>query len=305
MARAFRPENPRMGSLFQPEPCLNSKDFRLKVVAPPDGYTGFFDKIVLAEKLREVRALIGFTRLGVSRRFRHAAGIAARSTCALVPADPNLGSRIGNRGEGIFFQFSEKALKKWEGNHGAYYDEFFKAHRRWREARKLEPDVGYPGIRFVLLHTFAHAVIRQLSIECGYTTASLRERIYCNSPEDDEPMAGVLIYTAAPDSEGTLGGLCALGRPDRLGSHLDACPGHDAALCFRSAVCRTSPVIGGDHVAWGRLPCLHVPARNILRTREQIPGSFRVGGDRWTEPIWHSLSDGNGNGRNKTFRDGD
>ena len=34
-------------------------------------------------------------------------------------------------------------------------------------------------------------------------------------------MAGVLIYTAAADSEGTLGGLCALGKPERLGNHLD------------------------------------------------------------------------------------
>ena len=65
-------------------------------------------------------------------------------------------------------------------------------------------------------------MIRQLSIECGYTTASLRERIYCNSPDDDEPMAGVLIYTAAARQRGNAwAGSVRLGRPDRLGHHLD------------------------------------------------------------------------------------
>ena len=34
-------------------------------------------------------------------------------------------------------------------------------------------------------------------------------------------MAGVLIYTSASDSEGTLGGVVALGRPDTLGFHIE------------------------------------------------------------------------------------
>src|SRR5258708_4734470 len=33
-------------------------------------------------------------------------------------------------------------------------------------------------------------------------------------------MAGILIYTAAPDSEGTLGGLVELGNPASMGRHL-------------------------------------------------------------------------------------
>jgi len=56
-------------------------------------------------------------------------------------------------------------------------------------------------------------------VECGYTTASIAERIY--SQDTGELRAGVLIYTAAPDSEGTLGGLCALGVPTKLNRHLE------------------------------------------------------------------------------------
>ncbi len=64
--------------------------------------------------------------------------------------------------------------------------------------------------------------MRQLALECGYTAASIRERIYAREPGDPAgPMAGVLLYTAAADSEGTLGGLVSLGEPGSLGRHLD------------------------------------------------------------------------------------
>ncbi|MEI8372984.1 MAG: DUF1998 domain-containing protein [Planctomycetota bacterium] len=215
-------KRPEWEIFSQPSPAYNTRDFRLKVVPPPEGYASFFEKIVLAEKLREVRALIGFTRLESACDFDTPTDLPIDLRAPLTRQAPSWVPASEIRGEGIFFHFSEKALQKWEKEHGAYDGEFFNAHKRWKESRGMpKPDAGYPEIRFVLLHTFAHAVIRQLSIECGYTTASIRERIYCQSPAAGEPMAGVLIYTAAADSEGTLGGLCALGRPDRLGSHLN------------------------------------------------------------------------------------
>jgi hypothetical protein len=76
-------------------------------------------------------------------------------------------------------------------------------------------------MRYVLLHSLAHGLMRQLTLQCGYTAASVRERIYSRGPsEDHEPMAGVLIYTAASDSEGTLGGLVSLGESKVLTTHL-------------------------------------------------------------------------------------
>lgn len=97
----------------------------------------------------------------------------------------------------------------------------FGAHRRWRAQRGLEPSLGFPGLRYVLLHSLAHTLIRQFSVECGYAAASLRERIYSSTPDEEESMAGILIYTAAPDSEGTLGGLVTLGGTANLEQHLD------------------------------------------------------------------------------------
>jgi hypothetical protein len=85
-------------------------------------------------------------------------------------------------------------------------------------------------MRLVLLHSFAHLLLREFSLECGYGAASIRERIYA-----DDGQAGVLVYTAAPDSEGTLGGLVALGEPENLQ------PLIDGALT-RAASCASDPL---------------------------------------------------------------
>ena len=88
----------------------------------------------------------------------------------------------------------------------------------------------------MLLHSFAHALIRELALECGYTASSIRERIYAADGQDGEPMAGVLLYTAAPDSEGTLGGLVSLGEPEHLGPLLRHAL-ERAQLCSSDPLC--------------------------------------------------------------------
>jgi hypothetical protein len=83
------------------------------------------------------------------------------------------------------------------------------AHRRWLERRNLDASGEWPGPRYVLLHTLSHLLIREIALECGYSAASIRERLY-SAPAGEGAMAGIPPYTAAPDSEGTLGGA---GRP--------------------------------------------------------------------------------------------
>ena len=75
---------------------------------------------------------------------------------------------------------------------------------------------GMMSPRYVVLHTFAHLLIRQLTLECGYSGAALKERIYSTFPDSDKPMAGVLIYTSSSDSDGSLGGLVRQGEPELL-----------------------------------------------------------------------------------------
>ena len=215
-------KTPEWEVFTDPEHAQRTKDFRLQEVHAPRRFAGYFEKVVLVERVREVRALIGFTRIESPGDYESPADFPeaqrmkiARGKTTWVPANEI-------RGEGIFFQFSESEIEDWLARVKPLGLEFFVAHKQWRTNRGLvPPEDSFPGLRFVLLHSFAHALIRQLSLECGYTAASLRERIYSRNPGTDHPeMAGVLIYTGAPDSEGTLGGLVSLGEPAILERHL-------------------------------------------------------------------------------------
>jgi hypothetical protein len=210
------------------------RDFTARAVAAPPGFEPFIERVVVVERLREVQALLGFTR--VDSPFDEAdigdrrVPLGRGKVTFLPAAEVN--------GEGIFVQLKEAAVDDWCAGTSDRDDEFRQAHAAWRERRRIpEPTAGYPGLRLVLVHTLAHALMRRLALECGYSQASIRERIYSAPPEaEDGPMAGVLLYTAAPDSEGTLGGLVSLGEPEELSRHFRGAL-LDAALCASDPLC--------------------------------------------------------------------
>ena len=239
-------KSPEWKVFTNPTNAKESRTFKLRTVDPPSDFTSYFDKIVLVEKLREVRALVGFTRLMSPRDFDNPADLPENRRAEISRKRPTWLPASETRGEGIFFQFSEKKIQQWVTKNHAFEREFELAHIAWKASKNIpNPELGYPGIRFVLLHSFAHALIRQLSIECGYTSASISERIYSRNPDDGDPMAGVLIYTSAPDSEGTLGGLCALGEPDKLERHIKRAL-EKVSLCSSDPLCSEHAVGGGD-----------------------------------------------------------
>lgn len=212
-------KRPEWNVFSNPSTAIEGRSFRLREVEPPENYEKYFEKIVLVEKLREVRSLVGFTRLQSSRDFDSAAKLPTKRRGQLSRKAPTWLPASETNGEGIFFQFDEASIQSWVEKNESYEKELQKAYLDWRETKNLDA-TGFPGLRYLLIHTFSHALIRQLAVECGYTSASLTERIYSSDPLDGKPMAGLLVYTAAPDSEGTLGGLCSLGSPDKLGRHI-------------------------------------------------------------------------------------
>jgi hypothetical protein len=226
------------------DPANETSDFKLKEVAPPSGYELQFESTVLVERIREVRALLGFTRIESKGDFAEAAyedddrlaPLSRRST-PWVPV-----SEV--RGEGVFLRFKEDALQAWENLEEVkkLEAEFFEAHKEWRRYRRIEkPEAGFPGVRYVVLHSLSHAIMRIISLECGYTAASVRERMYCRLATDEHgPMAGLLIYTAASDSEGTLGGLVALGEPTTMGRIMDQAF-ESLRICASDPLCAEQP----------------------------------------------------------------
>ena len=227
---------------IDPAHAQKTRDFRLREVPSPRRFAKYFEKVVLAERLREVRALVGFTRIESPGDYESPAEFPEAQRMKIARGNPSWVPANEIRGEGIFFQFSETEIQNWLGRVQRLHVEFFNAHKQWRKDRGLQPPEDfYPGLRYVLLHSFAHALIRQLSLECGYTAASLRERIYSRNPGTDRPeMAGVLIYTAAPDSEGTLGGLVSLGGARYPGAASESGDGLHATL-FQRPTLRPAP----------------------------------------------------------------
>lgn len=194
------------------------------------------ENVVLVRKLSEVRALTGFTRVD------HLSGIAdsglPEKMMPVYPRNrrPNWLPATEVRGEGIFITLNEKALAQWEGTPevARRAQSMAAKHAEWERDRKRPPS-PFPGARFVLLHTLAHALIRQISLDCGYPASSVRERIY-SSTDPGQLMAGILIYTASPDSEGSLGGLVDLGQSSRLPDLLRAAL-QEATRCSSDPLC--------------------------------------------------------------------
>jgi len=217
-------KQPEWEVLSNPSSAAENRDFKLKRVAPPKSFEPFFEDTVLVERIREVRALLGFTRIESNADFAEATVLKDGRLARLCRESPTWLPASEVRGEGIFLRIREATLLAWEGKPEVKQleREFFDAHKAWRGFRNLLPVYeGFPGIRLVILHSLAHALMRQIVLDCGYTAASVRERLYSRQPgEEGGPMAGILLYTAAPDSEGTLGGLVELGAPPTLGRHL-------------------------------------------------------------------------------------
>ncbi len=231
--------------------------------------------ITLVRRLREVRALVGFQR------------ISPDSDSPVIPVDLGNGVRwlpgTEVRGEGVFLWFNQDRVHEWEESVRSTLrnriDVLAAAcqERGWDAASLATP-------RFLMLHTFAHAMVRRLAFDAGYSSASLRERIYASPGALG--MAGVLIYTADSDSEGSLGGLVRMGEQHRLERTMQNAL-HDAAWCSADPICRESAAqgVGGTNAAAchactliSETSCVHSNAlldrRTLVRTEGMPIGFF-------------------------------
>lgn len=171
-----------------------------------------FSRMVLVHRLREVRSLVGFTRIdklsmGIDGELEeneavHRASL-SRGNVPWVPT-------VENRGEGIFIGFDKDKVREWANKPKVIErsQQLIAGMRRLYAEKEREFDESeFPGIAYYMLHSFSHMLITAVSLECGYPASSIKERIYCSRHG-----YGVLLYTGSPDAEGTLGGLIEAGR---------------------------------------------------------------------------------------------
>ena len=196
----------------------------------PSPRCGGIEAVIQVHRLREVLALAGFTRLepvmpNVDGEYE------AEVERAAIALEPTWFPAVENRGEGILVQLRAAAVADWLARQPVQerLDQLLDGHAAWARRRKSERP--FPRGPYVLLHTLAHLLVQSLSMRCGYPAASIRERIYA---DDEGGRYALLLYTASPDAEGTLGGLVQEAR--RVDDHLRYAL-ESAALCSNDPVC--------------------------------------------------------------------
>jgi hypothetical protein len=195
------------------------------------------ERVVLVHRLREVIAQVGFTRFeAISPDTDGELELGVRRA-SLTRDNPEWLPAIENRGEGIFIQFSKSAVEKWLAREQVKSRGELLEHgyRMWSEDHSASRR-RFTGLPYILLHSFSHLLVTTVSLECGYPSSSIRERIY-SIPDVGY---GILLFTASSDAEGTLGGLVEVGRKisehvlsalelGRLCSNDPVCAQHDPA----------------------------------------------------------------------------
>ena len=213
------------------------KYFKANEDPVPEYLQKYFSRIIRIERLREILVLQGFTRIDPPEPeaddLKNMIRLNTKKPDSWLPG-------VEIHGEGIFMEFNRTSIKEWLkipsiNKVSVHYKDLYNryaAERGWESVKERNGE-------YVLIHTFAHLMIKEMSLQSGYSSAAIRERIY-SSPS----MCGVLFYTGSSDKEGSLGGLVELGEISKLRKLLKAAI-ENALLCTTDPECAGSP-IGND-----------------------------------------------------------
>lgn len=261
----------------------------------PERLKGYISDIDLITRLREVLALTGFRRIIYENRKPDDPDMKGwnqkKDVIPLSGKEKEWLPAIEMLGEGIFIRLNEKRVAEWDEKMTDYYA---KMGNRLKESG-VQCDNFSP--RYVLLHTLAHLLIRQLTIECGYSGASIKERIYSKYKDSDVDMCGILLYTSTSDSDGSLGGLVRNGRQEQF-ENVFFNMLHEASWCSADPVCIRNKANGYDSLNYAAcyactlLPETCCEMRNCLLDRASVIGGLTNQGERDGEGYFSDLLGG-------------
>lgn len=214
-----------------PEYASNKRHFKAEEDAVPSSLEKYLSRVIRITRLREVRVLLGFTRVDAS------------DPDADAEDQPNIVhlNKGGDErwlpaaevhGEGIFIEFNRETLRKWMNipNVHDISSKYEDSYKEFCAGKNWTVTVPRNAV-YVLMHTFSHLLIKQMAMSSGYSSAAIRERIYFS-----DTMSGILLYTGSADKEGSLGGLVELGQISRLNVIMrDAF--QEALLCTNDPEC--------------------------------------------------------------------
>lgn len=272
-------------------------EFQTEVSLRPGQLHSAVDSVMFVRRLREVTALTGFSRdhggTSAKARIYRQGGIQDNN------GTPKWYPAIELRGEGIFLRLGEQRLNALV-QHESVLD---RCQRISTQLCNLEyptdgqirgpfrfqnpstrPELYDPKnmARLLVTHTTCHLLMRELTLECGYSSSSLKERLYF-----DKDCFGFLIYASNPGADGTRGGLVRMGEESRLKPIFESAL-EKARWCSSDPICATCYSQGTDSLnlaschACALLPETSCELRNQFLDRcivvkseaEGLPGFF-------------------------------
>ncbi len=264
---------------------LNSKDFHIDIRKADHYDIPGVENIVLVHRLREIRSLVAFSRLRPLERNYLPNDEEEEEKEKIAVAVPIRKNRnidwlpaIEVKGEGIFLSFNSEKITEWASSNTEILERTKLLNNRFNDyAANLKYESRNITSKFIFLHTLAHLLIRELSFECGYSAASLREKIYCNEKNDEPDMAAILIYTASGDSEGTMGGLVRQAEPNFFNSIIKKAV-MNAVWCSSDPLCIESNGQGFNSLNLGAChACTLLPETSCEEMNRFLDRAFIVG----------------------------
>lgn len=214
-------------------------------------FKSYFSAVTQVKELTVTNAFYGFDR--IEPQENRTIESYKRSLRLVKNIETNWLPAMQTYGEGIFLELNVEKVKEWT----LEFEKNSQLKSLLEKANKsaLFEKLGNITASFLLAHTFAHLLINQLIFDCGYSTASLRERLYISTSSEME-MCGILIYTAAGDSEGSLGGLVRMANPKVLQQIIRKAI-ESSNWCSSDPICREVGDTGGQGPSGMNLAACH------------------------------------------------
>ena len=208
----------------------------------------YISKVKKIDRLTMITVLKSFTRNQPPNPFDQNSSKNKIIRCKLNASQKiNWIPGVETKGEGIFFSLDETRLKEWEEIANLRCNSFLKSFEDFNLSRGWEGNIS---TRYILLHTLAHVLIRELSHTSGYTESSIRERIYCENNNN-----AILLYTASNSSQGSLGGIVRNAETDEFYRLLKGAI-EKSKVCSRDPLCIESITnVGSSHTKTNGSAC--------------------------------------------------
>ena len=209
------------------------------------------------DKLTELKVISGIRRLDPNSEIdgekveEQPIDIPPSEASARTGPDETYGIGMYNHGEGVYFDLKPAWVEKMANSRINMFNEPKHEHASMKHSRaripdsikrqnpSLDDDAGaLSHSAFTVVHTLSHLMIREFSSMSGFSLGSIRERIYLNAEENRVNSAGILLYTAGPSSDGTLGGLVQQGSSIGRINTLIRRSLENLGLCSNDPICK-------------------------------------------------------------------